>query len=207
MAAVTPITKPLPTPDVIAVQPAGQRPDGTNRLFTRDWWDWFRAVQVALGGGVSGGSGSGGIGGGGGGAGAVARLLLEVGMSADQPVTGATWTIAHFDTVVTDLENAYDPTAFKYSPLTAGLYLLIAYLTPTHYVNNPAGIQFLLNGGIEQTSTLYFPVDASSCWCVSTLLFLNGLGDYVQIAGFATGSSPALYQVGSRLKVARLAPA
>jgi len=114
--------------------------------------------------------------------------------SANQSVSSDTWTKAKIDTEEYDTASCYDTTNYRFTPNVAGYYQINGCL----YLRNAAASAFKIVGiykngslykqgtGIYLTGNYYTAADT---FPVSTLVYLNGSTDYVELWGYVSSSS------------------
>jgi hypothetical protein len=114
--------------------------------------------------------------------------------TTDQSITSATWTKANLSTEVFDTNSNYDNTTnYRFTPTMAGYYqingsLCLAGSSITNalvalYKN---GSQYLRGAQISLTSGNSNGVIGT----VTTVMYMNGSTDYVELYGYITGTSP-----------------
>lgn len=100
-------------------------------------------------------------------------------------ITGGQWTKVQLNTEAFDTASAFDPvTNFRFTPQVAGYYQLngnVYCLGST--TTTQAGAAIYKNGVAAAKST-----PPSGVAAVSTLLFLNGTTDYVELFGLVVGT-------------------
>ena len=114
--------------------------------------------------------------------------------SANQSVSSDTWTKAKIDTEDYDTASCYDTSTYRFTPNVAGYYQINGCL----YLRNAAASAFKIVGiykngslfkqgvGIYLTGNYYTAADT---FPVSTLVYLNGTTDYVELWGYVSSSS------------------
>ena len=126
----------------------------------------------------------------------VARLpnapAFSAGRSTNQSVTSGTWTKVQCDSEAFDTASAYDnATNYRFTPQVAGYYQVsgAVYASGTNMTQVQAKIY--KNGSADKlgtpTSTAALNEIGSS---VSALVYLNGTTDYIELFGYASGTSP-----------------
>lgn len=113
-------------------------------------------------------------------------------MSANQTVTGSTWTKINFNTEVWDTNNCYDTSLYRFTPNVAGYYQINGYLWRS------AGAIILLlqlykNGSaiaysprMDSTSGAYAVVYGVG---LNTMVYCNGTTDYLELYGYTNNTS------------------
>jgi len=140
---------------------------------------------------------------------APAFAAYQLNGSANQSVSSDTWTKARIDTEEYDTANCFDTTNYRFTPNVAGYYQINGCL----YLRNAAAsllkiVGIYKNGslykqgvGIYLTGNYYTAADT---FPVSTLVYLNGTTDYVELWGYIS-SSAASFVSFSNLSAAALA--
>ena len=108
----------------------------------------------------------------------------------DQTFSTSTWTKAAFQTEYFDLGSNYDTATYRFTPTTAGIYL-VTFISEISSGSGNSFLQIYKNG-----STYTTPVNSQS----TTLSFesgavpvsMNGSSDYLELFVFSTGSSPKI---------------
>jgi len=117
-------------------------------------------------------------------------------LSTDQSFSSAAITVVEFDTVTGegrfDTNNWFNTTTHRYTPQTAGYYWIGGTLRITGTGIARYGVFVYKNGtnylqgSLINTTSTNNPSSVSS----STMLYLNGSTDYVELAGYAIATSP-----------------
>lgn len=114
--------------------------------------------------------------------------------SSNQSITTATWTKVQCQTEEFDTAAAYDnATNYRFTPQVAGYYQVSAtlYFSATGLTN--VGVQVYKNGSAAKIGTTVQIPSSSEGGCnVSALIYMNGTTDYLELFGFAAGTSPAV---------------
>jgi hypothetical protein len=105
--------------------------------------------------------------------------------SSNQNVTTATFTKILFQTEVFDTNNNFANSTF--TPTVAGYYQLSAYLSPN--TSNTRALVTLYKNGSRVAIFADMAVNMNTNGG-STLLYMNGTTDYVEVWGYLVGSSP-----------------
>lgn len=111
-----------------------------------------------------------------------------------QSITSSTWTKINFGTENYDSASCYDTSTSIFTPNVAGYYQISLVFSVTTNVTilgvllrkNNADFRY---GSVITVASAYF---CSATW--SGLVYLNGTTDYIDVYGYATGTSP---QVGN----------
>jgi len=114
--------------------------------------------------------------------------------STNQSITTATWTKVECQTEEFDTASAYDnATNFRFTPQVAGYYQVSGtlYFTATGLTN--VGVQIYKNGAAAKIgTTVQIPSSSEGGSSVAALIYMNGTTDYLELFGFAAGTSPAV---------------
>lgn len=121
------------------------------------------------------------------GVGGTTAFLVTLG--SNQSVTGGALTVIAYDTVVYNLGSGFDTTNKRFKPTVAGYYQLnfsTRYNSAT--TANTAETRLILNGGTNwvEGGTIVTSGGVNAC---STIIYLNGSTDYVQVNIYPTTSS------------------
>jgi hypothetical protein len=124
-----------------------------------------------------------------------AFAAYQVNGSANQSITGDVWTKALLDTEEYDTNSNFS--SGRFTPTVAGYY----QINGTLYLRNGAACALKIaalykNGSIfKQGTQLYFNGNyyiAADCFGVSTLVYLNGTTDYVELYGYISSASASI---------------
>ena len=107
--------------------------------------------------------------------------------SSNQSVTSATFTKILFQTELFDTNNYFLNSTF--TPLIAGYYQINAYLSPNTTVTR--GLVTLYKNGSRVAIFADIP-SAMNTNGGSTLIYMNGTTDYVEVYGYLVGVSPEM---------------
>ena len=112
-------------------------------------------------------------------------------LSADQTVSTATWSKVQCNTEEVDTNSNYDnSTNYRFTPNVAGWYQINGHIC---MINNTtdAAISIYKNGSSHKWGTYYSNSSGTSDRdaVVSSLVYLNGSTDYVELYGYTTGST------------------
>jgi len=132
----------------------------------------------------------------------VAAPAFSAYLSANQtPITNATFTKVQCNTEEFDTASAYDnATNYRFTPLVAGYYQVSGSLNITASTSNTDVLCVIYkNGSIFKwgayITRLATNFDAGSV--VSSLIYLNGSTDYVELYGYISGTG-TLQFIGSQ---------
>lgn len=121
---------------------------------------------------------------------------FRAGLSSNQSVTSATNTIVDLDTVsqdkTFDTHGWFDTVNHRYTPQTAGYYWINGVLRTTGTNISRTLVYLYVNGVSFIQGTSNNPVSSASpqVLLVSSVMYLNGSTDYVQLLGQVTATSP-----------------
>lgn len=121
-------------------------------------------------------------------------------LSANQSISAGTFTKINIDTETFDTDSCYDTTNKRFTPTVAGYYqvngVMRGYGTPSNLVQ----VVLYKNGSGYESGQLdeYANTNAGLQMTLSTLVYLNGTTDYIELWGYIAGTSPA-YQYFSSL--------
>jgi hypothetical protein len=107
-------------------------------------------------------------------------------MSANQSVTSSTYTKVVFNTEDFDTNSNYDTTTYRFTPTVAGYYQINASIYPNTTVTQ-------INCSIYKNGAAYRAVSGTSASSAcSSIVYLNGTTDYVEIYAYLAGTSPVI---------------
>ena len=110
---------------------------------------------------------------------------------SNQSVTAGSWTKVQCQTEEFDTASAYDnATNYRFTPQVAGYYQVNAQLTPSGTGTNRVLCAIYKNGSANKLG-VDFTVDGRSV--ASTLIYMNGTTDYLEMFGFVSASSGAAF--------------
>ena len=110
--------------------------------------------------------------------------------SANTSASNATWTKLQLNTEAFDTANCFDPTTnYRFTPTVAGYYQVNGQvLTPSNANLSQVGIY--KNGSVYAFTTFYHATTGvTNCFPVSTLVYLNGSTDYIELWGWQQGGT------------------
>jgi len=116
--------------------------------------------------------------------------------SATQSIASSTYTKISFNTEEFDTNNNYDSTTnYRFTPTVAGYYQINAFCIFQATAAGRGFITIYKNGSLFKSGTR-IPNSSNGPICgVSSLIFMNGSTDYLEIYGFQ--DSGGALQVGS----------
>ena len=113
-------------------------------------------------------------------------------LSGNQTITAATWTKVQFNTKLFDTNTNYDNvTNYRFTPTVAGYYLVTATLFFNSSTTETTGIVGIFkNGSVYSRSGVAGFGGSSEIYPTATsLVYLNGSTDYVEVYGYEQVSS------------------
>ena len=113
-----------------------------------------------------------------------------VNSSGSTSATSATWTKLQLNTKSFDTASCFDATTnYRFTPNVAGYYQVNGQvLTPSNANLSQVGIY--KNGGLYTFTTFYHPTTGvTNQFPISTLVYLNGSTDYIELWGWQQAGS------------------
>ena len=125
-------------------------------------------------------------------------------LSSNQSVSNATFTKAQINTEIFDTHSYYDNTTnYRFTPLVAGYYQVNACVALDSTTTNPTFGRTAIykNGTNYATSTMSASASASNTLSpmVSTVIYLNGSTDYLEVYGYNNGATGPLFYVNGTI--------
>ena len=114
-------------------------------------------------------------------------------LSANQSISSATFTKINIDTETFDTNSCFDTTNKRFTPTVAGYYqvngVMRAYGTPSSFMQ----VLLYKNGTGYESGQLdeYANTNAGLQMTLSTLVYLNGTTDYIELWGYVSGTTPS----------------
>ena len=113
--------------------------------------------------------------------------------SSNQSVSSNTWTKAQLNTEDFDTANAFDSsTNYRFTPTVAGYYQINGSISPDSTSAFGTGVQAAIykNGTVYRVGSSYnISATLASTPIVTTVVYLNGSTDYVELYGYFVGGS------------------
>jgi hypothetical protein len=113
--------------------------------------------------------------------------------SSNQNVSTGTWTKAQLNTEDFDTASAFDSTTnYRFTPLIAGYYQINGSISPDSTSAFGNGVQAAIykNGTLYRVGSSYnISATLASTPTVTTVVYLNGSTDYVELYGYFVGGS------------------
>jgi hypothetical protein len=111
-------------------------------------------------------------------------------MSTAQSLTSGTLTKLVFDTKNYDTDTCYSTTNYRFTPTKAGYYQVNATILISGTATTRAFTRLFKNGSYFQALWDYLsPTSVTALLSGSTTIYLNGTTDYIEVYGYATGTS------------------
>ena len=121
--------------------------------------------------------------------------------STNQSVSSATWTKVQFNAEDFDTASAYDAsTNYRFQPLVAGYYSIQFSVTSYSGAFTAVLSRLYKNGsGTNIQAYNYGGTNALDDWGVgaSTIIYMNGSSDYLEVYGFSFGGTPEFNSGGT----------
>jgi hypothetical protein len=114
-------------------------------------------------------------------------------LSTTQSISSSTFTKINIDTETFDTNSCFNTTDKRFTPTVAGYYqvngVMRAYGTPSSFMQ----ILLYKNGSVYESGGAdeYANTNAGLQMILSTLVYLNGSTDYIELWGYVSGTSPA----------------
>ena len=117
---------------------------------------------------------------------------------ADQTITDATWTKVSASTEIIDTDSCYDTSKYRFTPTTAGKYLIHGQVYTVGNISNgysDGGARVYKNGSGTTPIVETIPEGNGRGWpqIFSTIVDMNGSSDYVEMYGYLNVSSGNAY--------------
>ena len=124
-------------------------------------------------------------------AGTVAFAVTTAGAQAIGTTTTYPANVIPFSTIRNNPQGYYDATTGKFQPKIAGYYQINAMLNDYGSPNNPFSVDLYKNGSLYSGSSS-FSTSFAGTGTISEVVYMDGVGDYLQVGAFATtGFTPA----------------
>jgi hypothetical protein len=117
---------------------------------------------------------------------------------ADQTITDNTWTKVSASTEIIDTDGCYDTSNYRFTPTTAGKYLIHCQVYTVGNITNgytDGGARIYKNGSGVTPMVETIALDNGRGWpqIFSTIVDMNGSSDYVELYGYLNVSSGNAY--------------
>ena len=119
--------------------------------------------------------------------------------SADQSISNGTWVKYQGNEIRFNVDSDYDgSTNYRFTPQKAGYYIVqgSAFLNFTSGVCYCTGMAIYKNGSRYSGGRTCGAANQSGTRNVSTLVYLNGTTDYVELYGYSDGGNASFYRGG-----------
>lgn len=115
-------------------------------------------------------------------------------------VAAATWTKVPLNGEEFDTNNNFDSTTnYRFTPTVAGYYLICGAISFNATVTNPTFTRTAIykNGTVYKLAYITGSTLDRVVSNISTVVYLNGSTDYIELYGYMTGSNGGLYEGGT----------
>jgi hypothetical protein len=122
--------------------------------------------------------------------------------SANLSLPNNTYTKVKFDTEIFDTNSCYDPTTnYRFTPNVAGYYLITAKVYISYVSSAPGRIRVAIykNGSLDKYSSLTATAPLYENANITSLMYLNGSTDYIEIYALQSSSTDAFVPFGSNI--------
>lgn len=110
-------------------------------------------------------------------------------LPTNQTITTSTATKIQLSTETFDTNSNYDTSTYRFTPTVAGYYQVNGALYPQSTVSG-SYVAIYKNGSALTNS--YGPGSSVSCH-TSTVVYLNGSTDYIELYAYLVGTTPVIY--------------
>lgn len=120
--------------------------------------------------------------------------------NANLSLPNGTYTKVKFDTEIFDTNSCYDPTTnYRFTPNVAGYYLITAkvFISYTSSATGRIRVAIYKNGSLDKYSSLTATAPLYENVNITSLMYLNGSTDYVEIYALQASSTDAVVVRGS----------
>jgi hypothetical protein len=120
--------------------------------------------------------------------------------NANLSLPSGTYTKVKFDTEIFDTNSCYDPTTnYRFTPNVAGYYLITAKVFISYTSSAPGRIRVAIykNGSLDKYSSLTATAPLYENANITSLMYLNGSTDYVEIYALQNSSTDSVVVRGS----------
>ena len=110
-------------------------------------------------------------------------------------VSANTWTKVQIDTEVFDSNSCYDTSTYRFTPTVAGYYQVNGHVG-CYQPSAQVLCAIYKNGSIHKWGTYINRLTTGSADMdtgVSSVVYLNGSTDYIELYGYQDGASPKFY--------------
>jgi len=126
-------------------------------------------------------------------------------LSANQTITGSTYTKVQFNTEEFDTNGNYDnSTNYRFTPTIAGYYQINTSVNMESTSFTPSCVLTVFKNGSEfkRGGQINFGSSGNAAFfqsAISALIYLNGSTDYVEVYGFITAGGTVRFNSGQSL--------
>ena len=126
-------------------------------------------------------------------------------LSANQTITGSTYTKVQFNTEEFDTNNNYDnSTNYRFTPTVAGYYQINTSVNMESTSNTTSCVLTIYKNGVEfkRGGQINFGSAGNASFfqtSVASLIYLNGSTDYVEVYGFIVAGGTVRFNGGQAL--------
>ena len=110
--------------------------------------------------------------------------------STGQSYSQSTWTKVTLGTEAFDTNNNFASSTF--TPTVAGYYQINATANPQGTAMTQGGVSIYKNGSAYQYLSILSSTISGSTYTTSSLIYMNGSSDYVEMYVFSNGTSPSI---------------
>jgi len=116
--------------------------------------------------------------------------------TANQNITSGVWTKVTLDNVLYDTNSYFDGTTnYRYTPQIPGYYQFHGYIRNNSSGLTTVAIDIYKNGSSGQEYRAIFSTPSAVGTTVTSVMYMNGSTDYVELYGYITGTSPYFHYV------------
>ena len=108
-------------------------------------------------------------------------------LSSIQSVTTSTYSKVQINSVIFDTSSAFNTSTFRYTPLVAGYYQINGAINPNTTTTSLTAL--IYKNGVAVSAGQGTSASATT----STIVFLNGSTDYIELYAYLVGVTPAIY--------------
>jgi hypothetical protein len=110
--------------------------------------------------------------------------------STGQSYSQSTWTKVTLGTEAFDTNNNFASSTF--TPTVAGYYQINATANPQGTAMSQGGVSIYKNGSAYQYLSILSATISGSTYTTSSIIYMNGSTDYVEMYVFSNGTSPSI---------------
>jgi hypothetical protein len=118
--------------------------------------------------------------------------------STGQSYSQSTWTKVTLGTEAFDTNNNFASSTF--TPTVAGYYQINATANPQGTGMSQGGVSIYKNGSAYQYFSILSATVSGSTYTSSSLIYMNGSTDYVEMYVFSNGTSPSIGSAQSNVQ-------